>query len=311
MPTDISHKSFQRTRKLTSLELEELVVKNNKKAFEERIRAGSWKQPCAVVAVQLATNNSRILKPELSLLGALKGDNISAARLWPEIEDTIKIRLTLEDLSILDFGDRLNSDLLDLTDDHLEIKKGETTSSLADLKKEGAGDLSCRVVCYPTNHEYMKVNAIIYPYAAKDLTDAYPAAANPLFPGFMVVNKDVTFMPTAKIPWGLPFYCFICKGDADKPLKVGSHELNQKLSRFLRDCFKPNTGQSLSSLSTKWTATLGTEGESALPCNSPPTLWPQAPDSDDEESDELEGRNNTQEVVFLRFYVSVLSGWFP
>ena len=304
MPGEITSRRFTPSRDLSEDECKSLVVGGSKASIEEYLHNTGWNgAPGATISAHLNTDNSRILKTSLNLFGALKGDFFSAAKLWPEMPPAFKFKLQFENLAFLDFANRLTTNLMNVTDNMLEVKYNETPSTIDAAKEAGMGDLSFRTVCVPVSADYIKVTAIGFPMTAADLQERFPAASNPLFPGFSILNKDVLIMPAAQspsgtpIPYGSTFLPLIIKGNVSSlPLRVLCSELRSKTFSFLRDAYHTPTSRSIDQLKVKWSALEGPDGENNIITARPKERWPVAkdytPDDDavDDLSGEIEGR---------------------
>lgn len=280
MPGDIISDKFVPHRDLNADELNTLVVTSrSKEDIAAKLASGGWNSTAgAVIAVDLYEDNSRIRDIALHLVGKVEGTWNSATRFWPTLPGTIKLKITL-DLSRFDFGDGLYYDLLDVTNDGVEIKNGDNSSmTLEDLKDAGGSDLCIKLVCYPSHQDFMKIYCLAYPYSVQNLIAAHPWAVSPHFPGILCANKDVewaTAAPTS-LKWGCPFIPLINKGASNLPLNnLSCLDLRTKLAKFLRTAVKGQSSSEIANLTKKWTA-IARDGEGQLTPSLPGETWPLA-----------------------------------
>lgn len=279
MPTsDIVDNCFVPERPLTSDELNSLSVDGSKAAFKRLLEAGNWSGTSyAAVAVRLFADNSRINSVSLLLGGNLEGTFTGAARFWPGMPNTFKFKPAV-DLSLFTFGPgNLHSDLLDVSDEHMQFRNNDKAVSLNDFKAAGGADMCLKLVCYPSNHEFLRINCLAFPTDAASLIDAHPAADSPHFPGLLCINKDVIFNPAASpsVKWGSSIYPLIVKGNPDSDLaNLDCYDLRTKLAKFLRNAVRGQSCLSIAHLQAKWAVITREEG--SLNPSLPETLWPLA-----------------------------------
>lgn len=276
--SDIVHDSFRPERDLTPEELEDLAVDGSKASVKRVLEAGNWSGASyAAVAVRLFADNSRISSVFLSLGGNIEGNFTGATRFWLGMPSTFKFKPVV-DLSLFNFGaGNLHSDLLDVTDDNMQFKNNDKLINLADFKAAGGADMCLKLVCYPSNHEFLHINCLVFPYAAETLVETHPAAESPHFPGLLCINKDIIFNPAAspEVRWGSPLYALIVKGDREAGLEnLDCYDLRSKIAKFLRTAVKGQSCMTISQLQVKWAAIDRDEG--ALSPSVPELLWPLA-----------------------------------
>ena len=278
-PSDILHSSFVPHRDLTTDELDYLAVDGSKDSFKALLEDGNWSGTSyASIIVRLFADNSRIDSVALALGGKLEGNFAGATRLWPGMPNTFRFKPAV-DLSLFSFSTgNLHSDFLDVSDAHMKFFNGDSSITLDDFKAAGGADMCMKLVCYPSNHEFLHINCLVYPTDAASLVEAHPAAESPHFPGLLSINKDIIFNPAAspEVKWGLPIYALIVKGNKDADLNhLNCFDLRTKVSKFLRNAVKGQSCMTIAQLQTKWT-TIGRDGDSALSPSLPEMLWPLA-----------------------------------
>ena len=277
--SDIVHSSFVPERPLSAEELDYLSVDGSKAAFKQVLETGNWSGTSyATIAVHLFADNSRINSVGLSLGGNIEGNFTGATRFWPGMPNTFKFKPSI-DLSLFTFAPgNLHSDLLDVSDLHMQFRNNDKAVTLNDFKAAGGADMCVKLVCFPSNHEFLHINCLVYPTDASSLLEAHPAAESPHFPGLLCINKDVIFNPAASpsVKWGSSIYPLIVKGNPEADLaNLDCYDLRTKISKFLRHAVKGQSCLTIASLQSKW-AVITRDGDSALTPSLPETLWPHA-----------------------------------
>lgn len=301
MPGDIVSEKFVATRNLTVEELNTLVIKTlSKEDIAAKLASGGWSATAgAVITAQLFEDNSRIRDISLALVGKLEGTWNSATRFWPTLPAVFKFKLTLN-LDRFNFSDGLHSDIMDVTNDCVEIKNGDTTMTLEDLKEAGGSNICIRLVCYPSHQDFMKIYCLAFPYSVTDLIAAHPQATSPSFPGILCANKDVEWATAtpSSLKWGNPFFPLVRKGSADRPMNnLSCLDLRTKIAKFLRAAVKGQSSNGIAQLTEKWAA-IARDVEGQLNPSIPGELWPMALEVMPASANLHEEENNIRKLIY-------------
>ena len=284
----IIHDSLIYKQELSRDVLESMCTLGLGTACHGKLKERGWENLAAgFLGFSLLGDNKRISTGNLYLCGSIFPTNktccsFTAKRLWPDIEDNIKLNFGFENLALFQLRENLVSDYIDGSNfTHSVVSTTQDAVKLlspAEAAEAGLGNFCVRAFVHPISESYLKLVVLIFPQSKDDLLDLFPLAINKGFPGMSLLDKDIPIIPGVSDPWRLPFLPFLVKGSPSTPLAVEGQDLREKVAALLQSGTKPAGSKTLDSLGRKWEK-IDKSGESALPDCIPSITWPTPVDS--------------------------------
>lgn len=238
--------------------------------------------PLFVPVLELSDDNERVSNVNVVLRGSIYSDAkwVQASKLW-DMDDPLLLKINKIDLSLFQFGNSLQSDILDHSklEYSFHRKKGEEIdpSEIQDMGFEG---FSLRAFLIPTSGVISKLLVAIYPFPEDILLESYPLAKNPKFPcistGEMEIEMGVVASTILDDPVGSPILPGIIPGS---PLATvasipSTTELLSRLSSLLRTALLPELRSSRSALFNRYES-IEEKGEDSLKSVPLEIVWPE------------------------------------
>ena len=307
-PKVISSTYFKPIAQLTSQITEDLSVKGLGSACLPDLKDRGWTGLAAgYIGIPFYSDNKRLQDAKFFLAGNPHGDEeylqFKAKKFFQNADPDLTIAFKFKDLSLFEFGSTLTSDYRDSSDVNWAAfhPSKELDLSLPEYSDLGGCDFSIRAYAIMTTKIYFNLYIMIYPRGEDSLFLEFPRAAEPGFPGQLVVTYSIPLLPNADIRYGLAFYAFLLKGDPKREFaKDLSFPVRNAISSLLQTGLAPNSADSKESLLKLWEPLAGEKGTTAAISASTPFLWPDAQRGEWEPAEE--GRPSRFLVSSLIFF---------
>ena len=243
--------------------LDGLEVLNQKEAVDEALQRWDWNgRPAGCAVLKLSPDNNGVVGAQFVTRGRLTKEvfTIEAAKLWSTANQAATLTVHIPTADIFTFSQGgLTSDFVGMNAVEHSVTSNGSTIPTNNYPENGIGQFSLRLVASLQKATVkagviLRFTVLIYPATGADMLDRSSLAKNPGWPGFKLMEGEMTLLPRPPTPWGCPVLPLLQTGApwGTETTAPPAEELRDRVAWLMATSEPPDHCKSLKALTARW-----------------------------------------------------------